>query len=425
MSETELPVLVLGAGVAGVRAAEGLRRGGYAGPLTLLDADGDAPYARPTLSKEVLLDGGRRPAEAVAALPLPAVLSDVGWRSGEQAEVVTVDVGDRVVRVRDGSVLAWRALVLAPGVVAATLPTLPGAEPALTLRSLADAREVAARLQPGSSLVVVGAGFLACELALAALALGVEVRLLAPEPIPLLGVLGQPVAGLVAEALAAAGVQLEMGLAVSSASDRQAVLTDGSSRVADTVVLAIGSRPCSPPIHPALPAGNPLARGLVGNSHFRLETADGPRPDLVVAGDAAALPIRSGGVTTRTRVEHWTWAHDTGRAAGRALAAWLAGEQPTTASVDLLPSFWSDLHLPATGATAPTAVTIQSLGMPNLGSADIRVLEGSADGCLRDCRVVLGAFLEDALVGVVMLGLGRRARHYRSVLTGEARGAGR
>jgi NADPH-dependent 2,4-dienoyl-CoA reductase/sulfur reductase-like enzyme len=399
----------VGAGIAGLRAAEACARAGKAAGLplrlTVLGGERDEPYVRTALSKEALLDDA-----ATVSLPVPPALRspEVAWRLGVAA--TAVDTAAQVVHCADGSVLPWDGLVVAPGLDARTLPG-PADAPVQTLRTLADARALRQRLQRGTRVVVVGAGFLGCEIALAAARRGAQVELVTEEATPWASALGTQLGDAVRALLQRQGVQvraLAPVLAAWRASPRDVVqLADGTTLEADLVVAAIGSRP-----HP-----HPFGE-LVGDADGRWVG----HPAVVVAGDAALLPVmRADGNVSRRRIEHWTWAADTGRLAGRTLAATLTDKAgvavagSTALTTGVLPSFWCDLH-------HRDVTTVQVFGVPADGLDDVRPLEGRLGIVLEDAAVAIGYHRDDVLVGVAVIGLPARLRHYRSVLTPGASG---
>ncbi|HWT93203.1 MAG TPA: FAD-dependent oxidoreductase, partial [Solirubrobacteraceae bacterium] len=174
------PIVVVGASLAGLKAAEAIRAGGHTGSLTLVGDEPHRPYERPPLSKGVL--GGADPAQAA----LPCDTLDATWELGVRAS--GLDAAAREVRLEDGRVLPYAGLVLATGTRAREWPA-PVPAGVLTIRGLDDALAVRGALAPGRRLVVVGAGFLGCEVAATAAALGVDVTLIdvAETPMAVLG----------------------------------------------------------------------------------------------------------------------------------------------------------------------------------------------------------------------------------------------
>ncbi len=227
-------VVVVGAGLAGVRCAESLRAGGFDGRVVLLGDELQPPYERPALSKEFL--AGRR--DDLSLRP-PRHWDELG---------IELELGARVDRVRGGTVHAgsrvWTfdRLVLATG---ARPRTLNGIRPpwVLHLRTLDDARALRDRLRPGQRLVVVGSGFVGAEVATTAADLGVDVTVVEAGASPLGGLLGHQVGSLLASAYRRHGIDLRLGAAVERIERRATHLAAGSRVAHDVVLVAIGVEP--------------------------------------------------------------------------------------------------------------------------------------------------------------------------------------
>ncbi|WEV23796.1 FAD-dependent oxidoreductase [Streptomyces sp. 71268] len=422
------PIVVVGASLAGLRAAEQLRAVGWEGPITLVGDEPHPPYNRPPLSK-AFLAGTASPASLT--LRPRASLADATWLLGTRA--VRADLDRRTVDLADGRVLPYRALVIATGTRPRRL-TCPGPSVGRhTLRTIADARRLRAALaEPGARVVVVGAGFIGCEVAATVSTLGAaDVTVVDPLPLPMLGPLGESLATELRHRHERRGVRFALGRHVTGFAGRDRVtgvrLDDGSTLAADVVVESVGSLANTEWL-----AGNglDLTDGVLTDTHLRV----GGRPDVVAVGDIARFPgLRYDGVPRR--VEHWSIPTDTARHAARVLAAHLAdaeagapaGAGPVRANngagADLatrtdmgtavggelapfapLPTFWSDQH----------DFRLQSFGAPALGTADARVLYGEPS------RDVVGYHQGGRLVGVVALGgqaaVAVAARHRATLL---------
>jgi 3-phenylpropionate/trans-cinnamate dioxygenase ferredoxin reductase subunit len=353
-------VVVVGASLAGLRACEGLRHGGFDGSITLVGAETHLPYDRPPLSKEFL--AGRlgldrlalTSAEKLAALELELVL-------GERARAV--DPSARTVVLESGRQLSFDGLVVATGARPRTMRGANALAGVITLRDLEDAERLRALLGPGVRLVVVGGGFLGMEVAATARGLGAEVTVVEPQAAPLLRVLGPLIGRAIGEVHADHGVDVRtrVGVADLVGGDHvEAVrLDDGSLIGADVVLVAVGVVP--------------ETAWLAGSG---LELADGvvcaptllAAPGVAAAGDIARWPHALAEGTVR--LEHRTNAAEQGV---HAAASLLAGAGATAFAP--VPYFWSDQF----------DVKIQSIGIPE-GTDDVRVVAGSpAARCFVAC----------------------------------------
>ncbi|MGW7402737.1 NAD(P)/FAD-dependent oxidoreductase [Streptomyces sp. NPDC054833] len=390
-------IVVAGASMAGLRAAEQLRAAGWTGAVTVIGDEPHMPYNRPPLSKEVL--AGKAPFASLALRPRGSV-ADVEWRLGRR--VVAARLVERTVELDGGEVLPYDGLVVATGMRPRRLRCPGPLAGRHTVRTLADAQGLREALtRPGARVVVVGAGFIGCEVAATAVGLGAaEVTVVDPLPLPMVGPLGD----LLARALLARheerGVRFALGTGVAGfeGDDRVTgvVLSDGSVRPADVVVESVGSVANTEWLDGN---GLDLTDGVLTDELLRV----GGRPEVVAVGDVARFPnARYDGVPRR--VEHWSIPTDTAKQAAKALVAHLVDGEPEPAPFAPLPTFWSDQH----------DFRLQSFGAPALGLADVRVLDGDTDGDL-----LAGYHRDGRLVGVVALGgpaVASAAARYRAEL---------
>jgi 3-phenylpropionate/trans-cinnamate dioxygenase ferredoxin reductase subunit len=349
-------IAVVGASLAGLRAAETLRAEGHGGPVVLVGAEPHLPYDRPPLSKQFLagtwgLDRVLlRPSEKVTALGLDL-------RLGHRAEAL--DVEGHTVELDDGSTLRFDGLVLATG---AHPRPLPGAAPLSgvhVLRTLEDslAIGVAAR-RPGARVVVVGAGFIGSEVAATCRGLGARVTVVEALAQPLARVLGAEMGAACGALHVDHDVELltEVGVSALRSTDGGGAvngveLDDGRVLDADAVVIGIGVVPTTRWLEGS---GLEIANGVVAQS--TLHVAD----DVVVAGDMARWFDQ--GVGAHIRIEHWTNAAEQGVVAARNLLAGRADASPYVP----VPYFWSDQY----------DVKIQVIGHPSPDD-DVVVVDGS------------------------------------------------
>jgi NADPH-dependent 2,4-dienoyl-CoA reductase/sulfur reductase-like enzyme len=383
-------VVVVGASLAGLRSAEAVRKAGYTGPVTVLGAEPHMPYNRPPLSKEPV----GRPVEPEWLRPARAA-SDITWRLG--VEAIAADLDARTVTLAGGGVISWDGLVVATGLRPRRLE-LPGpAAGRHAVRTIENANRLREDLRTARSLVVVGAGFIGCEVAALAASSGIETHVVAPESVPIERPLGTLFGTELRRRLEALGVHFHLGtVPVEFAGTdrvREVVLDDGHRLDADAVVEAIGSIPNTEWL-----AGNglDLHDGVLVDADMRVDDRD----DVVACGDIARFPNQLLDGVPR-RVEHWMTAVDTARRAGQVLAALLAGGERPPGPFTPVPSFWSHQE----------TIRIQSFGSPGAGPGDIRVLEGD----LAD-DVAIGYHRDGELVGVVLLGLANRYMHYRRLI---------
>ncbi|MFD0415029.1 NAD(P)/FAD-dependent oxidoreductase [Streptomyces sp. NPDC127108] len=378
-------VLVVGASLGGLRAAEQLRAAGWRGPVTVVGDEPHMPYNRPPLSKEALV--GEAPFASLAFTPRAAA-ADVRWLLGRR--VTAVRLRERVAVLDDGAELAFTDLVAATGLRPRRLrcpgPSGPGSGRQV-LRTLADARALrAVLLRPGVRLVVVGAGFIGCEVASTAVRLGVrEVTVVDVVPLPMLRPLGELLARALLRRHRARGVRFHLGAGVAAFDGdgrvSGVVLDDGRVLAADVVVECVGAVPNTDWLDHN---GLDLSDGVLTDGHLRM----GGLPYACAIGDVARFPDPRHGGRPR-RVEHWSMPGDSARHAARVLAARLAGTEADPAPFAPLPSFWSDQH----------DFRIQAFGAPELGTGDVRILDGDIDG-----DVVAGYHADGRPVGVVALG---------------------
>lgn len=370
------PIVIVGAGLAGLRTAEELRRGGYQGELILLGDESRPPYDRPPLSKQFVRgetdDTTLRPPEFFAEKQIELRLDTRA--AGINTEARRVDLAD-------GAALDYAHLIIATGLRPRRLPGLPDLAGVHVLRGHADALALRDELAGARTALIVGAGFIGCELAASFRARGLDVVLVEPQPTPLASVLGTQVGALVARLHRAEGVDLRCGTGVESLLSEGnrvtgARLSDGSEVAADLVVIGVGSRP---EIDWLADSGIALAEPAAGGGVLADEVGRTSAEGVWAVGDVAAWLHDSGGCR---RVEHWTNAGEQ----AKLLACALLGTEPPTAA--RVPYFWSDQY----------DVKIQALGTP--GATD-EVSLVSDDG-----RKFLAYYAQDGiLTGVVGAGM--------------------
>ena len=365
-------IVIVGGGLAGARTAEQLRKSGYQAPIVIVGEESHLPYDRPPLSKEVLSDPARglsdvllRPVEFYEENDIAVVL-------GVAAE--SLDPAARTVALADGTVLDYDEVVIATGLEPRRIPSFPDLDGIAVLRSYDDAMALRERAVAAGRAVVVGAGFIGCEVAASLRSLGVAVTLVEPQPAPLAGVLGERIGELVARVHRAEGVDVRTGVGVAEVrgSDgrvSEVRLSDDSLLPADLVVVGIGSRPATDWL---VGSGVALDNGVVCD-----EVGRASEEHVWALGDVASWRDAVG---HQIRVEHWSNVGDQARVM---VPAMLGQEPPAVVAV---PYFWSDQY----------DVKIQCLGEPAPGDV-VHVVED-------DGRRFLAYFERDGVLSGVVGG---------------------
>jgi 3-phenylpropionate/trans-cinnamate dioxygenase ferredoxin reductase subunit len=322
--------VVVGASLAGAKAAETLREEGFTGRVVLVGEEPEPPYERPPLSKGYLLGSDERDT---------AFVHDRAWydeqgielRTGVRAE--SIDPAAHTVTLAGGERLGYDKLLLTTGSVVRTLE-VPGAdlEGVHYLRRVEHSDALRGVLVEGARVVVVGGGWIGLEVAAAARTHGAAVTLAELDTLPLRRVLGDEVARVFADLHAEHGVDLRLGTGVreivgTDGRVASVTLEDGSSVPADAVVIGVG---ITPAVELARAAGLAVDDGVLVDAALR--TSD---PDIHAAGDVANAenPL----LGRRIRVEHWQNALDGGPAAARAM---LGGD----VVYDPVPYFFTDQY---------------------------------------------------------------------------------
>lgn len=381
-------IVVVGASLAGLRAAESLRHGGFGGELVIVGDEPHRPYDRPPLSKQVLT-GKVEP--GATELPVHEQL-DAEWILGVAA--TGLDPLARRVHLANGREIGYNGLVIATG---ARVRHLPGAEPAPGihyLRTLDDAAALKQDLRSSRALVVIGAGFIGLEVACSAQQLGVPVVVLEALPVPLERSLGPEMGRAVMAWHASKGIDIRAGVGVeaivragggpgAAARPAAVVLDDGTSVPADTVVVGVGVAPSTGWLEGS---DVDVDNGVVCDTRLRVLRGGVALPDVVAAGDVArwAHPLYSAPV----RIEHWTIAAEAGEAAAQTLL-----EGDTAPEFAPVPYFWSDQH----------GMKLQFVGRAHPDD-EVRFLEGSFE----EDRLLAAYGREGRLVAA--LGLRRPAK---------------
>jgi 3-phenylpropionate/trans-cinnamate dioxygenase ferredoxin reductase component len=400
---TDAPLLIVGASMAGLRTAEGARRAGYTGPIELLGDETHAPYNRPPLSKELLQTEGHGHDEV--AFPIRSALEQgVVWSLG--AAAASLDAERRVVTDAAGGEHPYSSLVIATGLRPKPLPIdSHGLTGLHVLRTLDDAVGLRSALRPGANVVILGSGFVGCEIAATAAKNGCSVSIVTQSAVPLERALGAELGGEVRRRHEAHGVRFFtrdglFGL-VGDPGVERVILTSGVMLECDVLVVAIGSDPNTEWL---ADSGLDVSDGVLVDGGLRAVGVDGlVRPDIFAVGDVARYPNPLFDDVAR-RVEHWNLPTETGKRAGQLIAAHLAGEdcEPLAAAgFAPLPSFWSDQY----------DMHLLAFGMTYLADRSVLVAGALDDEC------VLEYYRGDALVGVCGIGMRSLVQGYRSRFT--------
>jgi 3-phenylpropionate/trans-cinnamate dioxygenase ferredoxin reductase component len=322
--------LIVGAGMAGAKAAEALREQGFDGQIVLVGKESHLPYERPPLSKDYLAGKAERDSIDV---------HDADWYTEQRidlrlnTEVTALDRAAHQIELADGSRLDYTKLLLTTGASPRRV-SITGADAAgvLYLRTVDDSQRLRETLTDGARVVVIGAGWIGLEVTAAARQAGAAVTVLEVEELPLLRVLGPELAKVFADLHREHDVDLRLGVSAEeiTTADGRATgvrLADGTVIDADTVVIGIGATPNTAL---AEAAGLTVDNGVVVDAALR--TSD---PDIFAAGDVANAQHPTLG--QQIRVEHWANALNQPATA----AAAMRGDE---AAYDELPYFFTDQY---------------------------------------------------------------------------------
>ncbi|HEX5404342.1 MAG TPA: FAD-dependent oxidoreductase [Pseudonocardiaceae bacterium] len=320
--------VIVGAGLAGAKAAEALREQGFDGRVVLVGAEVHLPYERPPLSKDYLAGNAERSSFEV---------HDEAWYTDHAielrlgVEVLGLDTAAHELQLSDGTELSYTKLLLATGSSARKLP-VPGADADAVhhLRTVGDSERIKDALTDGARLVVIGAGWIGLEVAATARQSGASVTVLETAELPLLRVLGPEVAAVFADLHRENGVELRFSVGteeiiVADGAVTGVKLADGDVVPADAVLVAVGAAPNT---GLAEEAGLTVDNGVVVDAGLR--SSD---PDVYAVGDIANAmhPL----LGRHIRVEHWANALNQPAVAATSMLG-------KDAAYDELPYFFTD-----------------------------------------------------------------------------------
>jgi len=327
---TDNAMVIVGASLAGARAAETLRGEGFEGPVILIGSEDETPYERPPLSKDYLM--GKHGRDKLYVQPRE-------WYGEHKVDlrlgttVTAIDPAAHEVVLGDGSRVGYGKLLLTTGSSPRHVP-VPGGDldGVLYLRQVQDSDRIRAAFEHASRVAVIGAGWIGLETAAAARNAGAEVTVLEMAELPLLRVLGREVAEVFAKLHTDNGVDLRTGVHVAeiTGSDGKASgvrLADGSPIDADVIIAGVG---ITPNVQLAAEAGLRVDNGVITDAQLR--TSD---PDVFAAGDVANAfhPL----IGKHIRVEHWANARHQPVAAAKAMLG-------QDVAFDRVPYFYTDQY---------------------------------------------------------------------------------
>lgn len=378
------PIVIVGAGQAGARAAEALRATGFAGEISLIGEERHQPYERPQLSKELLLDATVGPVFIRSAQQW----QEIGVALHMGAAVVGGDSERRVVGLADGREFRYERLLIATGARPRRLAALEqGPTPVLQLRGIEDSFALRSRLAPGQRLVLVGGGVIGLEVAAAAVERGCRVAVVEAAP-ALLAQIGSPILSRrLHELHQGRGVELRYGATAVRNVDGGVELSDGTRLAADCLVVGIG-------VTPNVELASAL--GLGAEDGIRVDAEGGTGIDRIhAAGDVAQQFSRWH--RRWMRIENWANAQNQAIAVARAMLG-----EPY--AYQAAPWFWSDQF----------GVNLQVVGNPAAGE---QVPRGEPDGD----RLTVASLLDGEIVGAVTWNNARDMAALRRLVTSGAR----
>jgi 3-phenylpropionate/trans-cinnamate dioxygenase ferredoxin reductase component len=320
--------VIVGAGLAGAFAVEGIRERDGQGTILLIGAEAQRPYNRPPLSKQLWT--GKETLDTIFAHD-PGFYGQHHVELALSTEIVTLDAAAKTVVARDGRRYQYGKLLLATGGKPRTLP-IPGGDldGIFYFRTYQDYVRLRGAADKAKSAVVIGGGFIGSEIAAALKMIGREVSMILPEPYLVSRVFPEPLGRAIQKNYLDRGVRILDGdrpVAIARSGERFTVRSQNGVQIdADVVVVGIG---IAPELKLAAQAGLQTGNGIVVNE--RLQTSD---PNIYAAGDNAFFPYRALGKSMR--VEHWDNAINQGKWAGRNMAG-------AAVPYDYMPFFFSDL----------------------------------------------------------------------------------
>ena len=392
------PVVIVGGSLAGLRSAEGLRKAGYSGPIKVIGNEPYLPYNRPPLSKDLLSGTGEIDE---IYFPIKESVADIEWVLGKAA--TSLDTKEQKVTDLSGTSHSYSALVIATGLRPKPLPVdANGITGVHVLRTFDDAVALRKQLLPGVKVLILGAGFIGCEVAATAIKAGCQVRVVARTHEPMQEALGKTLGKEVKRRHEQKGVEFVKGASVfgliGDGHVERVILDSGVIYDADLVVVAIGSLPNTEWLEGS---GIDISNGVLVDGGLRALSSDGAVFENVFAVGDVARYVNPLFDQIPRRVEHWNLPTETGKRAGLILGKYLIGEsvaEVLAESFAPLPSFWSDQY----------EMNILAFGMTYLADRS-ELVAGELSG---EC--VFEYFRDDKLVGVCGIGMRPTIQSYRA-----------
>lgn len=381
-------LVIVGAALSGLRAAQGARDAGYTGAIVLVGDEDHLPYDRPPLSKE-FLSPDAQPEHYLTRQEI----EDLGITLRLGTHATALDPDHKEVVLGDER-LPYDRLVVATGAVPRRIPGFPDLDGVITLRTLDDAIDLRSRIKPGVRVVVIGAGFIGSEIASSAHERGADVTIAEGAPIPLVRAVGDEIGKAISSLHERNGVRLICEAKVDGLEGEAGRVTGvklGSGEVlpADLVVVGIGAAPATDWLESSGIARHERDGGLLCDEY--LETSI---PDVYACGDIVHWP--NGLLDITMRLENWTNAGNQGTRAGANAVVERADRKP----YETVPYVWSDWY----------GQRIQMVGTADSESVDF--VQGGPD----DDSFIAFYRTGDRLVGAVMLNEPRRVSKLRKVI---------
>ena len=392
------PVVIVGGSLAGLRSAEGLRKAGYSGPIKVIGNEPYLPYNRPPLSKDLLSGTGEIDE---IYFPIKESVADIDWVLGQAA--TSLDTKEQKVTDLSGTSHSYSALVIATGLRPKPLPVdANGISGVHVLRTFDDAVALRKQLLPGVKVLILGAGFIGCEVAATAIKAGCQVRVVSRTHEPMQEALGKTLGKEVKRRHELKGVEFVKGASVfgliGDGHVERVILDSGVIYDADLVVVAIGSLPNTEWLEGS---GIDISNGVLVDGGLRALSSDGAVFENVFAVGDVARYVNPLFDQVPRRVEHWNLPTETGKRAGLILGKYLIGESVAEVLAEPfvpLPSFWSDQY----------EMNILAFGMTYLADRS-ELVAGELSG---EC--VFEYFRDDKLVGVCGIGMRPTIQSYRA-----------